>query len=84
MKNEHGFVLCSLKNNDCTHEVFPVISPASFFGRPSVSKRSLLERKLREADRLCLTQLHTLFEDVPPPWLVSYKSEEGANSRHRR
>lgn len=42
-----------------------------------------MERKAREADRLCLTQLHTLFEEVLPSWLVSYKSEEGANSRHR-
>ncbi len=53
------------------------------FGRPPVSKKRLLERKAREADRLCLTQLHTLFEDLLPPWLTSYKRDEGANSRHR-
>lgn len=53
------------------------------FGRPPVSKRSLLERKAREADQLCLTQLHTLFEGVLPPWLTSYKTDEGANSRRR-
>jgi hypothetical protein len=27
--------------------------------------------------------LHTLFEDLLPPWLTSYKRDEGANSRHR-
>lgn len=53
------------------------------FGRPPVSGRLLLERKAREADQLCLTQLHTLFEGVLPSWLATYKSAEGANSRHR-
>ena len=40
-----------------------------------------MERKAREADQLCLTQLHTLFEDVLPAWLASYKAARGANSR---
>lgn len=31
---------------------------------------------------LCLTQLHTLFEDVPPSWLAAFKTVRGANSRH--
>lgn len=43
----------------------------------------LLQRKAREADQLCLTQLHTLFEDVLPSWLPCYKAAQGANSRHR-
>ena len=42
-----------------------------------------MERKAREADQLCLTQLHTLFEDVLTPSLASYKAGEGANSRRR-
>ena len=42
-----------------------------------------MERKAREADQLCLTQLHTLFEDVLPSSLASYKSSQGSNSRHR-
>jgi hypothetical protein len=53
------------------------------FGRSPVSQKRLLERKAREADKLCLTQLHTLFADVLPPWLTSYKRTEGSNSRHR-
>ena len=53
------------------------------FGRPPVGKRRLLERKAREADQLCLSQLHTLFEDVLPASLASYKAAEGTNSRHR-
>jgi hypothetical protein len=53
------------------------------FGRPPVSERQLLQRKARDADQLCLTQLHTLFEDVLPPWLSSYKAVQGANSRRR-
>ena len=42
-----------------------------------------MERKAREADQLCLTQLHTLFEDVLPASLASYKADDGANSRYR-
>jgi hypothetical protein len=53
------------------------------FGRPPVGKAHLLERKTLEADQLCLTQLHTLFAEVLPPWLSCYKAAEGANSRHR-
>jgi hypothetical protein len=53
------------------------------FGRPPVSTRRLLERKAREANSLCLSQLHTLFEGALPSWLASYKSTQGANSRHR-
>ena len=53
------------------------------FGRPPVSERLLLQRKAREADQLCLTQLHTLFGAVLPPWLASYKATQGSNSRHR-
>lgn len=53
------------------------------FGRPPVGTRRLLERKAREADQLCLAQLHTLFEGVLPSWLASYKSAQGSNSRHR-
>jgi len=40
-------------------------------------------RKARAADQLCLTQLHTLFEDVLPPWLATFKAGQGANSRRR-
>ena len=36
----------------------------------------------READALCLTQLHTLFEDVLPSWLATFKTTRGTNSRH--
>jgi len=43
----------------------------------------LLERKAHEADGLCLTQLHSLFGGLLPSWLVAYKRDEGANSRHR-
>lgn len=53
------------------------------FGRPPIGKARLLERKTLEADQLCLTQLHTLFAEVLPPWLSCYKAAEGANSRHR-
>lgn len=53
------------------------------FGRPPVSGRRLLERKAREADQLCLSQLHTLFGDVLPSWLATYKGAKGINSRHR-
>lgn len=53
------------------------------FGRPPVGRTRLLERKSKEADQLCLTQLHTLFAEVLPPWLSGYKTAEGVNSRHR-
>jgi hypothetical protein len=53
------------------------------FGRPPVGRARLLERKSREADQLCLTQLHTLFAEVLPPWLSCYKAAQGSNSRHR-
>lgn len=53
------------------------------FGRSPVGRKRLLERKAREADELCLTQLHTLFEGVLPSWLPSYKSAQGSNSRRR-
>ena len=53
------------------------------FGRPPVGRARLLERKAREADQLCLTQLHSLFAEVLPPWLSSYKASQGINSRHR-
>lgn len=52
------------------------------FGRPPVNKNAQLARKVRQSDRLCLTQLHTLFEDVLPSWLPSFKTSVGANSRH--
>lgn len=42
-----------------------------------------MEQKAREADGLCLTQLHALFGGLLPSWLVAYKRDEGANSRHR-
>ncbi|MEZ5388001.1 MAG: hypothetical protein R3F13_21040 [Prosthecobacter sp.] len=42
-----------------------------------------MQRKAREADRLCLTQLHTLFEGVLPSSLAAYKAAQGSNSRHR-
>lgn len=43
------------------------------FGRPPIGRRRLLERKAREAGQLCLMQLHTLFEDVLPSSLSSYR-----------
>ncbi|MEZ5387723.1 MAG: IS4 family transposase [Prosthecobacter sp.] len=42
-----------------------------------------MQRKAREADRLCLTQLHTLFEGMLPSSLAAYKAAQGSNSRHR-
>lgn len=52
------------------------------FGRKPVGKPEQLQRKAREADALCLTQLHTLFEDVLPSWLATFKTTRGTNSRH--
>lgn len=52
------------------------------FGRPPLGGQAMLRRKAREADRLCLTQLHTLFEGMLPSWLAGYKTGRGANSRH--
>jgi len=52
------------------------------YGRKPVGKRKELQRKAREADVLCLTQLHTLFEDVLPSWLATFKTMRGTNSRH--
>lgn len=52
------------------------------FGRKPVSHGTQMARKAREADALCLTQLHTLFEDVLPPWLATFKAARGTNSRH--
>jgi hypothetical protein len=42
-----------------------------------------LQRKAHEADQFCLTQLHTLFGAVLPPWLAAYKATQGSKSRHR-
>ncbi|MEZ5385841.1 MAG: hypothetical protein R3F13_10025 [Prosthecobacter sp.] len=39
--------------------------------RPPVTERLLLQRKAREADELCLTQLHTLFGNVLPSSLAA-------------
>lgn len=52
-----------------------------FFGRPPVGRRDQLRRAACAADALCLTQLHTLFEDVLPAWLATFKTSGGANSR---
>jgi hypothetical protein len=51
------------------------------FGRKPVGSGTRLARKARQADALCLTQLHTLFEDVLPSWLATFKTARGANSR---
>jgi len=53
------------------------------FGRPPLSGRQQVERKAREADHLCLTQLRTLFAEVLPPSLAGYKTSQGRNSRNR-
>ena len=53
------------------------------FGRRPVSERLLLQRKAREADELCLRQLHTLFDEVLPPSLAANKAAQGCNNRHR-
>ncbi|MBX7211573.1 MAG: hypothetical protein K1X78_24920 [Verrucomicrobiaceae bacterium] len=53
------------------------------FGRAPVGKARLLARKVREADQLCLTQLHALFAEVLPSWLSCYNASQGTNSRHR-
>lgn len=53
------------------------------FGRPPVGSARLLARQARDADRLCLSQLLTLFEDVLPSWLASCKAARGPGSRHR-
>ena len=52
------------------------------FGRRPIGKQERLRRKAREADALCLTQLHTLFEGVLPSWLATFKTASGSNSRH--
>jgi hypothetical protein len=52
------------------------------FGRKPVSGGTQLARKARQADALCLSQLHTLFEDVLPAWLATFKTAHGSNSRH--
>ncbi len=52
------------------------------FGRKPVSNDAQLARAARRADTLCLTQLHTLFEDVLPSWLATFKTARGSNSRH--
>lgn len=52
------------------------------FGRKPVSSGSLLARKAQQADTLCLSQLHTLFENVLPLWLATFKASRGTNSRH--
>lgn len=41
-----------------------------------------MARKAREADALCLTQMHALFAGVLPPWLATFKAARGRNSRH--
>lgn len=51
-------------------------------GRKPISGAQHLQRERRRADALCLTQLHTLFEDVLPTWLATFKAARGANSRH--
>jgi hypothetical protein len=52
------------------------------FGRQPVGRRDQVQRKLCAADALCLTQLHTLFDEVLPAWLGTFKTSRGANSRH--
>jgi len=52
-------------------------------GRKPIGRREQLQRKVCEADALCLTQLHTLFEAVLPSWLATFKTADGANSRQR-
>ena len=51
------------------------------FGRKPLSRGTQLVRMARRADALCLAQLHTLFEDVLPSWLATFKSARGSNSR---
>jgi hypothetical protein len=51
-------------------------------GRKPISGAQLLQRERHRADALCLTQLHTLFEDVLPDWLATFKAVRGANSSH--
>ena len=53
----------------------------NLFGSRPVSQRCKLERKAREADALCLTQLDVLFGGVLPDFLRTYKTESGENSR---
>ena len=52
------------------------------FGRRPLRGLERLARQTREADRLCLTQMHSMFEGVLPDWLPQYKAARGANSRH--
>ncbi len=51
-------------------------------GRKPVTMDAQLARVARRADALCLTQWHPLFEDVLPPWLATFKTARGSNSRH--
>ena len=64
-----------------TTRCFPAFRHA-LFGRKPVCRSEQFRRKVKEADTLCLTQLHTLFEDVLPSWLATFKTARGTNSRH--
>ncbi len=61
---------------------FPPGFHRRLFGRKPVTMGAQLVRAARRADALCLTQWHPLFEDVLPPWLATFKTARGSNSRH--